>query len=120
MLLREDDKHLLKYIRMQCKAEDLIRASHVSHFLQLRHFLQFIFTTKQFFQQIFVLVIINAYWIVYCINKFHKQVEILDPQNWEQKDDKNRYHAAISVQIRGRLNNVFQMFAGSLFPDILN
>jgi hypothetical protein len=32
MLLQEDDKYLLKYISMRCKAEDLIRASHVSHF----------------------------------------------------------------------------------------
>jgi hypothetical protein len=62
----------------------------------------------------------NAHWIVYCINKVHKQVEILDPQNWEQKDDKNRYHTTISVEIHGRLNNVFQMFTGSLFPDILD
>jgi hypothetical protein len=32
MLLKEDDKYLLKYIRMRCKAKDLIRASLVSHF----------------------------------------------------------------------------------------
>jgi hypothetical protein len=78
------------------------------------------FTAKQFFQQIFIHVIHNAHWTVYCINKVHNQVEILDPQNWEQKDDKNRYHATISVEIRGRLNNILQIFAGSLFPDILN
>jgi hypothetical protein len=35
MLLQEDDKHLLKYICIRCKAEDLIRASLVSHFLAL-------------------------------------------------------------------------------------
>jgi hypothetical protein len=57
---------------------------------------------------------------MYCINKVHNQVEILDPQNWEQKDDKNRYHASIFIKIRGRLNNVLQIFARSLFPDILN
>jgi hypothetical protein len=57
---------------------------------------------------------------VYCINKVHKQVEILDPQNWEQKDDKNRYHTDITVQIHGRLNNVLQMFAESSLPDISN
>jgi hypothetical protein len=62
----------------------------------------------------------NTHWTVYCINKVHKQIEILDPQNWEQKDDKNWCHIVISIQIRGRLNNVFQMFAGSLFPDISN
>jgi hypothetical protein len=55
---------------------------------------------------------------MYCINKVHKQVEILDPQNWEQKDDNNQYHIAISVEIRSRLNNVFQMSAGSSLPDI--
>jgi hypothetical protein len=57
---------------------------------------------------------------VYCINKVHTQVEILYSQNWEQNDDKNRYHTDISVQIRGRLNNVFQMFVGSSLPNILN
>jgi hypothetical protein len=57
---------------------------------------------------------------VYCINKVHKQVEILDPQNWEQKDDKNLYHTTISVEIRGRLNKVFLMFVGSSLLDILN
>jgi hypothetical protein len=62
----------------------------------------------------------NAHLTVYCINNVHKQVEILDPKNWEQKDDKNRYHTAISVQIRERLNIIFQMFAGSLLPDISN
>jgi hypothetical protein len=35
MLLREDDKQLLKFIRMRRKTEDLIRASLVSHFLPL-------------------------------------------------------------------------------------
>jgi hypothetical protein len=35
MLLREDDKQLLKYICMRYKAEDLIHASFVSHFLPL-------------------------------------------------------------------------------------
>jgi hypothetical protein len=77
-------------------------------------------TAKQFFQQIFIPVIHNAHWTVYCINKVHNRVEILDTQNWEQKDDKNRYHAAIFVEIRGRLNNVLQMLVASLFPDILN
>jgi hypothetical protein len=33
MLLQEDDKYLLKYIHMRCKAEDLIHTSLVSHFL---------------------------------------------------------------------------------------
>jgi hypothetical protein len=63
-------------------------------------------------------VLNNAHWTMYCINKVHKQVEILDPQNWEQKDDNNQYHIAISVEIRGRLNNVFQMSAGSSLLDI--
>jgi hypothetical protein len=47
MLLQKDDKYLLKYIRMRCKAEDLIRASLVSHFLAFLYskalFLQFIY-----------------------------------------------------------------------------
>jgi hypothetical protein len=88
MLLQEYDKHLLKYIHMRCKAKDLIHASLVSHFLALlysKHSLQFIcrsfFTAKQFFQQIFIPVVHNAHWTVYCINKVHNQVEILDPQN---------------------------------------
>jgi hypothetical protein len=54
-------------------------------------------------------VLNNAHWI-----------EILDPQNWEQKDDKNQHHMAISFHIHGKLNNVFQMFVGSSFPDISN
>jgi hypothetical protein len=70
--------------------------------------------------QIFIPMLNNAHWIVYCINKVHKQIEILDPQNWEQKDDKNRHHTTISAQIRGRLNNAFQLFARSSFPNILN
>jgi hypothetical protein len=86
--------------------------------------LQFIcksfFTAKRFFQQIFIHVLNNAHWTMYCINKVHKQVEILDPQNWEQKDDKNWYHITISVKIRERLNNVFQIFAGSSLSDISN
>jgi hypothetical protein len=57
---------------------------------------------------------------VYYINKAHKQVEILDPQNREQNDDKNQYHTHNTVQIHGRLNNVLAMFAGSSLPDILN
>jgi hypothetical protein len=65
-------------------------------------------------------VLNNAYWTVYCINKVHKQIEILDHQNWEQKDDKNQYHTTIFVQICGRLNNVLQMFVVSSFPDISN
>jgi hypothetical protein len=65
-------------------------------------------------------VLNNVHWTVYCINKVYKHVEILDPQNWEQKDDKNWYHTDITVQIRGRLNNVLQMFAGSSLPDTLN
>jgi hypothetical protein len=88
------------------------------------HSLQFIcksfFIAKQFFQQIFIPVLNNAHWTVYCINKVYKQVEILDPQNSQQKDDKNRYHTTISIQICGRFNNVFQMFDGSSFPDISN
>jgi hypothetical protein len=35
MLLWEDDMQLPRFIRMQCKAEDLIHASLVSHFLPL-------------------------------------------------------------------------------------
>jgi hypothetical protein len=106
VLLWEDDKQLLKFIHMRCKTEDLIHAYLVSHFYYcciLRHSLKFIcksfFIAKQFFQQIFIPVLNNAHWTMYCINKVHKQIEILDHQNWEQKDDKNRYHAAISVQI---------------------
>jgi hypothetical protein len=74
----------------------------------------------QFFQQIFIHVLNNGHWTVYYINKAHKQVEILDPQNGEQNDDKNQYHTDNTVQIRGRLNNVLAMFAGSSLPDILN
>jgi hypothetical protein len=47
------------------------------------------FIAKHFLQQIFVPVINNVHWTVYCINKVHKQVEILDLHNWEKKDDKN-------------------------------
>jgi hypothetical protein len=35
MLLWEDNKQLLKYIHMRYKAEDIIHASLVSHFLPL-------------------------------------------------------------------------------------
>jgi hypothetical protein len=36
MLLGEDDKLLLKYIRMRCKAKDLICASLVSPFFTMK------------------------------------------------------------------------------------
>ena len=81
--------------------------------LQLSHFFHN-------FLQIFVPVLNNAHWTVYCINKVHKQIDILDPQNWEQKDDKNRHHMRISEKFRERLNNAFQLFAGPSFPNISN
>jgi hypothetical protein len=66
------------YSRFSCK-------SFFYHCDILRHSLEFIckllFTARQFFQQIFIHVLNNAYCTVYCINKVHKRVEILDPQN---------------------------------------
>jgi len=71
-----------------------------------------------FFLQIFVPVLKNAHWTLYCINKVHAQIEILDPQDWVQKEDKNRHHMDIVAKIRPRLNELFQLFAGKSFPDI--
>jgi len=70
------------------------------------------------FLQIFFPLINDQHWTVYCINKVHNQIDILDPQDWPTQNDKNEHHLKMAPKFRQRLSFAFQMFAGTSFPDI--
>jgi len=70
------------------------------------------------FLQIFVPVINGQHWTVYCINKIHNQIDILDPQDWSTENDKNEHHLKIAAKFRQRLGFALQMFGGTSFLDI--
>ncbi|ONM19583.1 hypothetical protein ZEAMMB73_Zm00001d004786 [Zea mays] len=83
----------LKYIRMCCSKEQLLRASLV-----------------------FVPIVYRAHWVVCCINMVHKQIDILDPKKWEQQSDKDQFHARFCLNAQQRLSNLLTVYIDVEFP----
>ncbi|PUZ70253.1 hypothetical protein GQ55_2G212100 [Panicum hallii var. hallii] len=67
---------------------------------------------------VFLPVCHNHHWSLYCINRYHNQIDILDPLDWAQKEDQDRYHAAICGPIQERLNELLYVFTNGVFPAI--
>jgi Ulp1 family protease len=84
----------------------MLLPKHIFHsfFMYMLHFI------LHSFVQIYIPVLRNQHWTVYAVNRFHAQIDILDPQDWAQEDDQHNYHIPIFQQIRSRLDWVFQAF----------
>jgi hypothetical protein len=68
--------------------------------------------------QVFVPVCFHEHWTVYCINKVHNQIDILDPMLWLQDYDQHNYHGKICGKIQERLHQLLHVFTNGSFPDI--
>lgn len=68
--------------------------------------------------QIFAPVLSGEHWVVYCINMIHKQIDILDPMEWEVTNQKHRKHTSFCVQLQRRLAELLVIYTDFRFPDI--
>jgi hypothetical protein len=67
---------------------------------------------------VFIPIVYRAHWLVYCINLIHKQIDILDPQKWQQQSHEGQFHAKFCMLLQQRLANVLTLYTDVDFPDI--
>lgn len=70
------------------------------------------------FPQMFIPIVYRTHWVVYCINLVHKQIDILDYQNWEQQTNKDQHHARFCLDLQQRLSDLLTVYIDMEFPDI--
>ena len=77
----------------------------------------FIVTLRFFLGQnlIFVAVFFNSHCTLYCVNKIHGQIEILDPQKAVQKSDRDKYHMRFCLNLRENLHLVLSAFTDGMY-----